>query len=189
MTPKENLHRLHMCSSHYDHLIKTRRKNNCELCKIVRKKSTCNQNLSLLRALSKGAAIGLWISQGLSCYQYWTCTECRHYIERTYLTEETKKFADQLYGKMYDDFNELVMTPLVSPMSSPSSEYRPLFDESSSTNTVEMMRALQHLLRDQHFALVNVLSLGYPCTEKIVTGYPRAVPLTLSVNILMRVLG
>lgn len=151
MSPSENLHRLYICSSHYDYFIKARRKNNCELCKVVRHKSTCSQSMSSLRALPKSAAVALWIARRLSCYYYWTCTECRHYIERTYMTDEAKKFADQLYSKIYDDFDEIVMTPVISPMSSPSSEYQPSFEEISSTDAFEMMRELQHLLRAQHF--------------------------------------
>lgn len=140
-----------MCSSHYNFLIKTRRKNNCELCKPVRNKSTSSQSLSSLRSLPKSAAIALWIGRSLSCYHYWTCTDCRHYIERTYVTNETHEFVEQLYASLYDDFNEIVMTPVVSPMSSPSSEYHPSFDQTSSTNAAEMMRAFQQLLREQHF--------------------------------------
>jgi hypothetical protein len=67
------------------------------------------------------------------------------------VTDETKKIADQIYARLYDDSDDLIFPPEPSPMASPSSEYCPSFDELSSTETLNMTRTFQQLLREQHF--------------------------------------
>jgi hypothetical protein len=101
--PPDNLHRLHNCSIHYNHLLTARRKNNCELCKLVRNKTTsCPAQLSL-QSLSKPLAVALWNSRQLSMYNYWACIDCRKYFEQEYTTDDTSRSAEQMFQRLYDD--------------------------------------------------------------------------------------
>lgn len=149
--PSDNLHRLHICSLHYHTLLKVESKKHCELCKMLRNKSTFYRNISSLRPLSKSLAIALWQARQLSLYQKWTCTDCRHFIEREYVNNETMKLAEQMYQQLYDDSSDLVFPPEPSPMCSPCSEYMPSFDETPPNEIFRMTRDFQRLLRDQNF--------------------------------------
>ncbi len=149
--PSDNLYRLHICSSHYHDLLKVVPKKRCELCKILRNKSAFCSNLSSLRPLSKSSAVALWHARQFSFYQHWTCTECRHFIEREYVTEETMKLADQIYQRLYDDSDDLILPPGASPMSSPCSEYCPSFHDIPSAEISDMTQAFKRLLREQGF--------------------------------------
>ena len=149
--PHENLHRLCICSSHYHYLIKARRKNNCDLCQILRKKGTSCQNFASLRQSSKNCAVALWIARQCTLYQYWTCTECRRYVAERYVNDETTKIANEMFLRLYDNLDQLVITPVPSPMSSPNSDYAPSFDDFPLDENVDIVRRFEHLLREQDF--------------------------------------
>ncbi len=151
--PSDNVYRLHICSAHYHHLLKTPSIPNthCELCKVLRNKSTFCRNPSSLRQLSKPSAVALWHNRKIAYYQRWICTDCRHFIERKYVTNDTMQLTDQLYQRLYDDSDDIVFPPEPSPMSTPSSEYLPSFDNTASTEIFHMADALKRLLREQHF--------------------------------------
>lgn len=132
-------------------MINVPQKKHCSLCKVLRNKSTFCRNLSSLRLLSKPLAVALWHTQKLSFYYQWICTSCRHHIEQNFVTDETKQIVSQIYAKLYDDTDDLIFPPEPSPMTSPHSEYAPSFDDISPTETVDMTRAFQQLLREQRF--------------------------------------
>ena len=149
--PSDNLYRLHICSSHYHHLLKVLLKKHCALCKILRNKSSNCTNLPSLRQVSKLLAVALWHARQLSLYQRWICTECRHFIKREYITDETRALANQLYQRLYDDSDDLIVSPKASPMSSPCSDYHPSFDNIPPVEISDMTQDFKRLLREQGF--------------------------------------
>jgi hypothetical protein len=65
------------------------------------------------------------------------------------VTDETKKIAGQIYERLYDDSDDLVVPPEPSPMASPCSEYCPSFDDITSTETLnqELVQRNEHCHR------------------------------------------
>jgi hypothetical protein len=61
------------------------------------------------------------------------------------------KLADQIYQRLYDDSDDLILPPGASPMFSPCSEYCPSFHDIPSAEISDMTQAFKRLLREQGF--------------------------------------
>ncbi len=136
-----NLFDCHICSNHYQQLTSFKRRNNCNICKLVfgeDKKMTT----STLRSVSKHIAVGLWLDHGISTYNKTICTTCRLKLDKKYNTKENIEKCENIFKWLYNPM--IWLTPEKSEST---------FDDSYhlSNPDPEQTDTFSHCLRDHGF--------------------------------------
>ena len=151
--PSINLQYLHVCASHYHQLVKTRRCNSCELCKLVFRKPKAYGKHEHLRAVNKVQAVSIWIRRQLSVYNRWVCGACRQLIARHFIDDETIERARIMFQRLYNENDVIVRTPSSSAASSIGidDDYHAIVDTCSSSQHQRALAEFQQMLREQGF--------------------------------------
>ena len=142
-----------MCASHYHLLIKTRRCNSCELCKLVFRKPKAYGKHEHLRVVNKVQAVSIWIRRQLSVYNRWVCGACRQLIARHFINDETIERARIMFQRLYNENDVIVRTPSSSAASSigVDEDYHATIDTVSSSQHQSASVEFQRMLREQGF--------------------------------------
>ncbi|CAF1548652.1 unnamed protein product [Adineta ricciae] len=103
-----NLFEYFICSNHHQELTTIKRRNICNICKLVFDKDK-KSSTSGLRGVLKTVAVGLWLDHEISTYDKTICTTCRLKLERRYNRQECLDKSENILKWLYNPM--ILFTP------------------------------------------------------------------------------